>query len=261
MSRRILLAKDIPSDFREFKPLTFKSEPKDPRDFPARAFTEATAIPSFVELPRVFPVRNQQAIGSCTGHSNALMLQYYELRRDGPAVELSPMFAYFLGRGEDRNIPVDTGAFNRSVLSGAQKFGISPERWWAYEGYSDKFRKTPDRLARLQACFHKAPIYVSVANLDELKASLAQGYPVVFNFPLFESVYRNAYIGDIPYPTDPNEGLRGFHSVLAVGYDDRTQTVRFINSWGEAFGDYGWGRLAYQYWEKDVYDQWAFRAR
>jgi C1A family cysteine protease len=46
------------------------------------------------------------------------------------------------------------------------------------------------------------------------------------------------------------------HAVLAVGYDDKTELLKFQNSWGERWGQGGYGYLPYRYFETRLLDAW-----
>ena len=65
--------------------------------------------------------------------------------------------------------------------------------------------------------------------------------------------------GEIPYP-GKGDTLEGGHAVLAVGYDDQKKigstkgALLIRNSWGEDWGDHGYGWLPYAYIEDGLAD-------
>src|SRR5262249_61934311 len=66
---------------------------------------------------------------------------------------------------------------------------------------------------------------------------LAEGYPFVFGFTVytkFES-QEMARTGVLSMP-GPDEDVVGGHAVLAVGYDDASETFIVRNSWGADWG-------------------------
>jgi C1A family cysteine protease len=81
-----------------------------------------------------------------------------------------------------------------------------------------------------------------------MKACLAMGVPFVFGFSVYDHVMTAAVArsGAIRMPK-PKERLQGGHAVMAVGYDDTTQTLLIRNSWGEGWGKQGYGTLPYGY--------------
>ena len=44
------------------------------------------------------------------------------------------------------------------------------------------------------------------------------------------------------------------HAVTLVGYDDRSQTFKFINQWSTQWGDQGYGRMTYDTFVARVYE-------
>jgi hypothetical protein len=74
----------------------------------------------------------------------------------------------------------------------------------------------------VDATNHQVLTYWSVRQtLDQLKACLADGYPVVFGFTVYESFEspRVAKTGIVPMP-GPGERALGGHAVMAVGYEE-----------------------------------------
>jgi C1A family cysteine protease len=65
-----------------------------------------------------------------------------------------------------------------------------------------------------------------------------------------------AETGIVPIPHFGEQVLGG-HAVLAVGYDDDKQWIIFRNSWGESWGDKGYGYLPYKYVQKYASDMWT----
>lgn len=91
------------------------------------------------------------------------------------------------------------------------------------------------------------------ASLDQVKGALAKGHPVVvtaaldadfFNLNPRQSIWRSN-------PDKPNEGG---HAFTLVGYDDATQTFKFINSWNTGWGDKGYGRMTYDTFKARVWE-------
>ena len=76
-----------------------------------------------------------------------------------------------------------------------------------------------------------------------------------YGFPSFDS---NEGGGQIPFPC-PDEGAQWGHAIMAVGYDNKkkikntscnkstTGALLIRNSWGDTWGDGGYGWLPYQY--------------
>jgi len=97
-----------------------------------------------------------------------------------------------------------------------------------------------------------------------LKAALASGANVGYSVPTFKGTgwsYGDKSFGKIGLPqpapagdceceTCPGEPhcLDGYHAILIVGYDDADGGwFEFVNSWGEWWGDSGYGKLSYDF--------------
>jgi GNAT superfamily N-acetyltransferase len=82
-------------------------------------------------------------------------------------------------------------------------------------------------------------------------------FPVV-SFEIFETS-KDAERGRLPLPR-PGERRRGTHSVpIDGGWDDDGESVRFLNSWGAAWGDRGTGWLTREYADNFMVDAWVAR--
>lgn len=250
-----------PLELVHFVPHLLGLEPKDLRDIPARALAlPAESLPPSVQLPRILPVRDQQARGSCVGFATSALLEMLMFRETGARLPLSALDAYYLGRLVDGSTPVDCGTFVRSALKGARKFGVAPEQLWQYDGYGMKFASMPDPPARLQATFNAHGFtYVKLESLADMKASIAAGYGFAGIWTLFENVYQNAWLGNIEMPK-PFEGARGAHATFFCGYDDATQRFTLKNSWGTQFGDGGYFTMPYSFFTiGELNDCWSVR--
>ena len=81
-----------------------------------------------------------------------------------------------------------------------------------------------------------------------MKGCLAQGYPFVLGFSVYESFESPQVVrtGIAQMPA-AGEQLLGGHAVLAVGYDDSAQRFVVRNSWGAGWGMKGYFTLPYAY--------------
>lgn len=250
----------IPPELTRYKPHDLPRQSVDRRDYRAKAIDGRAGLdimPPAWSIPQATPVQDQGYLGSCVGFAVTAMLENLAHRIAGRTIRFSPLQAYYAGRVIDGTTGIDTGTWTRSALKGLQRWGAVPDELW---GASKSFSEMPDARARFQGAFNQGFRYVAVESLDDLRSSIAQGYGAVFILPLYESFYRNAYLGIIPYPSDPYEGSRGAHALFAVGYDDAKRTVRCKNSWGTGKGDGGYFEISYDYWtHNDTWDQWSVR--
>src|SRR2546428_326875 len=103
--------------------------------------------------------------------------------------------------------------------------------------------------ASTDAVLDRAVSYQSlVQDLNQMRGCLATGYPFIFGFTVYESFESPsvAQTGHAPMP-GPTERAVGGHAVMAVGYDDASQTFLARNSWGSAWGIAGYFTMPYTY--------------
>jgi C1A family cysteine protease len=125
--------------------------------------------------------------------------------------------------------------------------GYCPETEWPYD--ITKFTQRPPAVCYKNAKKYKALKYQRVMQiLSQMKGCLAAGNPFVAGFSVYESIYRSEVekTGDIPLPQQA-EALVGGHAILIVGYDDTKRVFNLRNSWGDGWGDGGYGTLPYSY--------------
>jgi C1A family cysteine protease len=80
-----------------------------------------------------------------------------------------------------------------------------------------------------------------------MQGCLAQGFPFVFGFTVYESFESEqvAKTGKVPLP--PRSEVLCGHAVMAVGYDDSKQSFIVRNSWGPNWGTKGYFTMPYGY--------------
>ena len=101
-----------------------------------------------------------------------------------------------------------------------------------------------------------------VQDANDMKVCLAQGYPFVAGFTVYESFESPevAKTGVVPMPK-PNENTVGGHAILVVGYDDSKSAWLVRNSWGTGWGIEGYFWMPYPYFENRQLssDFWTLR--
>lgn len=230
------------------------------------AKTTKRELPESVDLRRwCSPVDHQGMIGSCTAHAGVGIVEYCENRAFGKHIDASRLFLYKATRNL-AELEGDTGAFIRSTMGALVLFGVPPEKYWPYTDRVPDFDREPDAF-----CYSFAENYKSIkyfrhdaahmsedAVLSSVKKTLAAGIPAMFGFTVYGSIDQAASTGRIPFPTS-GERILGGHAVAALGFDDRLEirnkdgdnaTVGALlvrNSWGEGWGDSGYGWLPYEY--------------
>lgn len=217
-------------------------------------------LPKSVDL-RTFcsPVVNQGDIGSCTGNSLAGHLEFLELKEQREKSPISPeefdptqfaqfsrLFIYYNERVIEGTVNEDSGAQIRDGIKTLNQTGACRESVWGYSDANEFLKPTP--AAYTEAANHKISLYLRIQSLAEMKHCLAQGYPFVFGFTVYESFEgtKTAQTGIVTMPKQTEQPLGG-HAVMAVGYDDVKKVVIVRNSWGADWGDKGYFYLPYDY--------------
>jgi hypothetical protein len=92
---------------------------------------------------------------------------------------------------------------------------------------------------------------------DDLKSQLAKGDPIILGLRVDESfdsmkgpqVYAAQQLQ--PYP----------HAMTIVGYDERKQAFKIINSWGTDWGEKGFGWISYEAFVRDAIEAYIMQVK
>jgi C1A family cysteine protease len=218
----------------------------DQRDHVFIRPTRGEALPKLVDLrPTAPPVRDQGELGSCTGHGVRALLAF-NARKANPSIDFAPLYIYYEERKIEGTVKYDSGAMIRDGVKACAKVGACEESLWPYD--IARFKVKPTAAANSNAAKHKISEYQRVATLDDMRAALAAGHPVVIGFSVYESFESAAVAktGVMPMPKK-SERLLGGHCVAVFGYDDSKKVVICQNSWGTDWGVSGFFFMPYGY--------------
>lgn len=219
---------------------------------------KSKATPAKVDMRQwCSPIEDQESLGSCTANAGVGLLEYFERRAFGKHLDASRLFLYKATRNLDGD-KGDVGATLRRTMQAMVMFGVPPESYWPYQ--IQRFDVEPAAFHySLAQNFQSVKYYrldppgsTGAATLENVKAHLAAGLPSMFGFRVYSSIDSAGESGNIPYPA-PTEHADGGHAIVAIGYDDaraigKEKGALFIrNSWGEEWGDNGYGWLPYKY--------------
>lgn len=232
---------------------------------PLLAKIKDNANPSAVNLREWCSlIEDQKGLGSCTSQAGMGLWEYYQKRAFGDYINGSRLFLYKTTRNL-MHLVGDTGAYCRTTMGALVLFGVPPEEYWPYTDKKSEFDKEPPAFCYAFAQNYQTVKYfridvpgaTTVDHLKQIKMFLANGFPQMFGFTVYSSIRDVGRDGKIPYPY--NERAIGGHAMDAVGYDDSMEiknprggkaTVGAYlvrNSWGEKWGDNGYGWLPYKY--------------
>jgi C1A family cysteine protease len=234
----------------------------DHRDFLFSARVEVLrSLPAKVDLrDQCPPVYDQGQIGSCTANAIAAAVQFERLKASQqPDFVPSRLFIYYNERAAEHTIRYDAGARIRDGIKCVNKEGVCPEDEWPYsdaghpEEENEPFApdapaaQKPPANAYSDALQYQVTEYLRVTQtLPQLKGCLADGFPFVFGFSVYENIYGPDHQPMAVLPLPSGKAIGG-HAVLAVGYDDDKSQFTVRNSWGPHVQDQGYFYMPYAY--------------
>lgn len=237
----------------------WKPDLPDQRDF-KYSLTSPVVIPQKTDLrPFCPPVYDQGQLGSCTANAIGAAFEFGLIKQKIMDFMPSRLFIYYNERVIEKSVKSDSGAQIRDGMKTIGKEGICPETDWPY--LIERFATKPPRACYKDALKNEALKYSRVTSdnaantLLGCRTSLANGFPVVFGFTVYESFESDqvAKTGIVPMPSS-GESILGGHAVLAVGHDDTAKCFIVRNSWGKGWGMDGYFTLPYDYFNPDLTD-------
>lgn len=209
-----------------------------------------TALPSEVDLrAQMPPVYDQGQLGSCTANAIAAHLDFNRAKQGEAFISPSRLFIYYNERVAEGTVDSDSGATIRESVKAITSFGAPHEKLWPY--LISKFTRKPSKAAYTEGATTEAMTYQRLPRATSVfQACLAQGYPFVIGFTVYES-FESASVakdGIMSMPA-PSEQVLGGHAVCVVGYKTINGKLYFIvrNSWGSAWGDKGYFYMPAEY--------------
>ena len=210
---------------------------------------ENVTTESNVDLSADFPVvKNQAEIGACAAFAVTAVMEYILKKNKSLSSNLSERFVYYNVREQYGRLG-EQGAAVSEVINSMGKRGVCAESLCPYS--KEHVDDRPSEEAYTEALRHRIveaknmPLSMDIQhNLELLKTAIAEGYPVIASFKVFNEMELG--LPFVPMPTqDPEEGEN--HAMVICGFDDETGFFKVRNSWGTAFGEKGYCYMPYAY--------------
>ncbi|MCC6397034.1 MAG: C1 family peptidase [Bacteroidetes bacterium] len=222
----------------------------DQRDYLYRVrHPEVPALPSSMDLrPHCSPIEDQGALGSCTAQALVGAMEFLENKDGVPFKDLSRLFVYYNERVLIGTTGWDSGATLRDGIKTLAKQGVCSEKLWPH--IISRYKRKPKKSCYTEGLDHQITLYERLLSVEEMLGCLADGYPFVFGFSVYESFeFGDVATTGVAVMPEPDERLLGGHAVLAVGYDASAQRFLVRNSWGSRWGQRGYFTMPYAYLE------------
>ena len=210
-------------------------------------------LPEYVDLSGRFPVAGHQGEqGSCVGWAvgYAARSYYNSAPEGGPLLTADeiPSPAYIYDSIRDIGHSCERGTRISDALNLLVKGAVAHAEY----RYDPALCRRPGAEVVARASKFRIAEWnvVDTGRLDQVKAELASGHPVVISMRDNRAFHRlrGARIWRAGYPEEKD----GHHAITVVGYSERGRYFKVMNSWGTGWGSRGFGRISYDTFEKRV---------
>lgn len=228
-------------------------DPVDRRDIPLGIILPRLTAPAEVDYTsRMSPVRDQGTEGTCVAFAAAAgVKEYQEEKERGDPVSLSPRYLYRACKEKDGR-PNQEGTYPRIAMKALAERGVCREECWPYRPYQDD---SPCPEADRQAYPFRIRTYARLEGIEEMMRSLSVNGPFLAGVEIFPE-WMEERGGKISLPREGEQSLGG-HAVCVMGYSRTGKFFKFKNSWGENWGERGYGYLSFDYLESYCRDAWS----
>ena len=212
-------------------------------------------------------VKHQGRRNTCSVLAATALMEYLIKMETGKELDLSENYNYWcakkyaLTEGYIRDTYTGIDGLAGYLAVEGYKYGCMEESEWPYEIESwegkgdtryryiegkpvmENFTGTPPINANTIP-FVIEPIYIEKEDVKDF--ILREAKPVVFNILWSPDAVDNK-TGAIRMLTDEEVNAAMGHVILLVGYNEKAKTFTFRNSWGEEWGDQGYGTFPEEY--------------
>lgn len=218
------------------------------RDYRLEVATATAPLPPIYSINFGGKIKNQNGSSSCVSQATSYYAEVLNFKETGQWVELSPKFLYAqcflppLGGSFTKDnfaLMCDRGIANESDTPSYEQNSVPPREVFM-ETKSDI---TSQAYTNALTYLSKSYVTWNSYDLESYKQAIFQG-----NGCVVIASGNNYCWGSSPIqvPGDPSQ-LNWRHGIYFIGWNDNTRMFKFINSWGEGWGENGYGYLPYDY--------------
>jgi C1A family cysteine protease len=187
----------------------------------------------------VTPIRDQGGCGSCVSFgTTAAVESAFRIQRGNPGLDVNLAEAsLFFCIGPATGASCSNGWWMAPALDGYKNTGVPDEACFVYSGHQQACAQCADWASRATKItgWHTISAAADIKTWLSTRGPLGSCFTVYNDFFSYKSgVYKHV-----------SGAVAGGHCICVVGYDDASSCWICKNSWGTAWGDNGFFRIAY----------------
>jgi len=205
-------------------------------------------------------IRNQGSTNACTGFASAYLMQILLFKLDASAI-VSPEYNWYKARELEGTQNRNVGVSLRDTLRVIFDFGVIQEKHWRFTLFNH-YRKPTVLVEGLASLFRELIVKSKLKYFNmgyyNVDSCLSAGYPVVCGIMVNKSFYgSNDGIIKDDTPLNSSHAIVLLDKVLL----GENYYYKFANSWGEGWGDAGFGYLPVKYFRLHSHNIWSIRIK
>lgn len=229
-------------------------DPVDTKDILLSSFIDhSTVVPdTFSYVTYCTAVGDQGHVPCCVGYGTTAVKETLD-RFSGEYAKLSPIWLYDRCKHLDGD-PYGEGTFIRTAMKILAKEGCAP---WEQIPFSGSYEFGQYETLAIDPAVirpYRIQTYARLTDVDDMVRCLVQHGPFAMGVAVtdeFEMVEMDGYI-PIHYAK-----VLGGHCIAIVEYSLPEQTFTVLNSWGAGWGNGGYAKMPFEYWERFGQDAWG----
>lgn len=234
---------------------------------PVSSYTSNELPSSFDLSNQMPPVRSQGSQGSCASWAVGYYLKGYHEHIDKNSEygedsdysgAYSPAFLYNLLKLDDS---CSGGTYIFANLNRVKNIGIPSWKDMPYDEKKCDVEPSTTVTSNAKCArildYQRIRIHKPIENIEmqDMKYYLSHNNPLVIGMYVFDGFNNPQRVdGEFFYKDYNEDGYRGGHAIVVVGYDDSKNAFKIINSWGENWGNDGFLWIDYDVFSRIVFE-------